>query len=129
MAEQSRRQHFTKQNVLEYLRDLAFVVAGLLLLTIVVCYLIGWRSWFQFAEGLTWAGAFTALFGASAPLGFWRQTRSLPYQYASIRTDEELYERIRRDNKEGEKAYAYMFLFFFAGLIIILFAVLVHNLI
>lgn len=128
MAEQTN-QHFTKENIKEYLRDLLFIEAGLLVLTIIICYLIGWRSLYQFAEGLTWAGAIVALFGASAPLGFWRQTRSLPYQYASTRTEEELYTRIRRDHKEGEKAYAYMFLFFFAGVIAILLSVLVHNLI
>jgi hypothetical protein len=126
-SQETRRQ--TPHTVADYARDVVFLDAVLLILTAVICYLIGWRTLYQYAEGLMWAGAIVIGVGATSPLGFWAQTRSLPYQYASTAIGEEVYSRIRRENKDAVRSYAYMFLLFFAGVFLIALSILIHQLI
>ena len=129
MEEPKFPEPFTRRTVFEYLRDIVIIDAAILFFTILIGLVIGWRSLYQFAEGLVWGAAVVMLLGAAGPMGFWRQTRSLPYQYASTRTDEELFERIRRQHKEGERSYAFMYVFFFAGLVALGISILIHTMI
>ncbi|MGH2582139.1 MAG: hypothetical protein ACRDFQ_04505 [Anaerolineales bacterium] len=129
MEEPKVSDPFTPQTLYEYIRDIVIIFLAILFFTTLIGLVIGWRSLYQFAEGLVWGAAIVMLLGAAGPMGFWRQTRSLPYQYASTRTDEELFERIRRQHKEGEKSYAFMYIFFFAGLIALGLSILIHTLI
>jgi hypothetical protein len=124
-SQETRRQ--TPHTVADYARDVVFLDGVLLILTAVVCYLIGWRTLYQYAEGLMWAGSIVIGIGATSPLGFWAQTRSLPYQYASTSMGEEVYSRIRRENKDAVRSYAYMYLLFFAGVFLIGLSILIHQ--
>jgi hypothetical protein len=128
MAE--KENSFSKQNLKIFFRDAFFVVFVAVAATALLGYFaFHWTTWYQFAEGLTWAGALVLAVGASGPLGFWRQTRSLPYQYASTRTDVELYDRMRNENREAQHVYRFMYLFFASGLLTIGLAILIHRLI
>jgi hypothetical protein len=124
-SQETRRQ--TPHTVADYARDVVFLDGVLLILTAVVCYLIGWRTLYQYAEGLMWAGAIVIGIGATSPLGFWEQTRSLPYQYASTSMGEDVHSRIRRENKDAVRSYAYMYLMFFAGVFLIGLSILIHQ--
>lgn len=129
MNKEKDERPFSKASIRAYLKDVLIIEAVAVGLTIVVGLFLHWRTLYQFAEGLTWAGALVLVAGASGPLGFWRQTRSLPYQYASTRTDVELYDRIRNDSQEAVISYRYMYLFFFAGSLLLLAAISIHKLI
>lgn len=120
----------SQQNFTSYLRDVLVVVLVAVAATgLIGRLLLGWGDWYQFAEGLVIAAAVVLLVGASGPLGYWRQTRSLPYQYASTRTDVELYDRIRSENREASHVYRFMYIFFGAGLVMIALSMLIHRLI
>lgn len=120
----------SQQNFASYLRDVLVVVLAAVAVTgLIGRLLLGWSGWYQFAEGLVMAAAVVLLIGASGPLGYWRQTRSLPYQFASTRTDVELYDRIRNENREATHVYRFMYIFFGAGVAMIGLSMLVHRLI
>jgi hypothetical protein len=120
----------SSQNFKSYVGDVLIVLLIAVAITgLVGRFLLGWTAWYQFAEGLTLGAALVMMIGASGPMGYWRQTRSLPYQYASTRTDVELYDRMRNENREAKNVYSFMYVFFGAGLAMIGLAMLIHRLI
>lgn len=116
-----------KQNFLIFVRE-AVLTAGIgILIAAVLSYWLKRMSWYQFAEILTLVGAAIMVFGAAGPLGFWNQTRSLKYQYGVMHTGVDVYERIRDNNKEAQISYRFMYLFMTAGGLLILLAILIHQ--
>jgi hypothetical protein len=118
-----------RQKALVFVREVLLTVAVVFVLTAVVSYLLHRTTWYLFAEGLTIAGAAVSVFGAAGPLGFWNQTRSLSYQFGSLHTGVDVYERIRNEDAEAKISYRFMYLFVSAGALLIAIAILIHRIV
>lgn len=116
-----------RQRILLFLREVLLTDLIVLAVTLAISWFLHRTTWYLFAEGLTIAGAAIMIFGAAGPLGFWNQTRSVPYQYGSMHTGVDVYDRIRAENKEAEISYRFMYLMFVAGSLLILLSILIHR--
>lgn len=118
-----------RQNLIVFIREVIITVVIVFILTYAVSYYLHRTTWYLFAEGLTLAGAAVAIFGAAGPLGFWNQTRSVRYQYGSMHTGVDLYERIRNENAEAQISYRFMYMFVSSGAVLLLIAILIHRIV
>ena len=86
------------------------LVAGLCLLTGVFCWLVGWRSFYQYGVTLSTIGMFVAALGGLGVMGGWGGTRSFQYQYGSSSSSRSISERAAQDLKDlfGSYRFAYL---------------------
>jgi hypothetical protein len=79
-----------------------FVIVGL------VCWFGGWRTAYQYGEGLFMAGALAIGLGFLSIVGNWRTTQSVGYQYSQSVGAQSLGERTGQTVKDIAQSYRFL---------------------
>ena len=79
-----------------------FVAVGL------ICWLVGWRTLYQYGTGLMLAGTAALVFGAFSVSGRWHGGRSFDYQYAASAGVDSLRKSANRERMEASSSYAFL---------------------
>jgi len=67
--------------------------------------------------------------GALSTMGYWSQTRSFPYQYASSISDADIATRTQQEMKDVEASYSFSVLSVLSGISLVLISILIHQII
>ncbi|MCP4539079.1 MAG: hypothetical protein GY832_18240 [Chloroflexi bacterium] len=79
-----------------------FVTVGL------ICWLVDWRTLYQYGMGLTLVGTAALVLGAFSIAGSWQGRGSFGEQYAALAGAERAHERAIRESKGTSSNYAFL---------------------
>ena len=96
------------KSILRYLRDVALIDLSILGIVGLICWFGGWRTVYDYGNGLIWAGVAAFLLGFASLLGGWKMTRSVDYQYAQTMGQDDISQRTRRDLKDLAQSYGFL---------------------
>ncbi len=102
---------------LYFLRAVALVDVGILILVGLVGLLASWRTPGQFGPGLVLAGLAACLIGASSVIRSLGLDRNAEYQYAQSVGTHSMADNVRRAFKESRESYAFLAVMLTAGVI------------
>jgi len=112
--------------VLRLLRNVVLIDLGIFGIVGLFCWLIGWRTWFQYGRTLVIAGALCALFGVLTMQGAMR-SRHPDYFYVDSMGMPSAYERTKQLVLDSYASYRFMVLMGLAGVIVVLVGFVITN--
>jgi hypothetical protein len=113
--------------ILRFLRTVVLIDLGIFATVGLVCWLGGWRTAYQYAGGLFWAGAAAIVIGLSSLMGGWGITRSFRYQYGQSVSEQGIYERTRQAIKDEARSYRFLILMAAVGVVSIAVGALIQT--
>ena len=114
--------------ILRFLRTVVLIDLGIFAVVGVACWLGGWRTVYQYGDGLSLAGAAAILIGLSSLVGGWGITRSFDYQYAQSVSQQGIAGRTQQVMKDIAQSYRFLILMSSAGVVSIAAGALIQTL-
>lgn len=81
---------------------------GLFALTALVCWMGGWRTWYDYTSGLIHASVGLICLGAASLKTTWGPARSPKVRYGQTARSEKMYEAIRQAQREASSSASFM---------------------
>lgn len=106
--------------VLRFLRSIAYVDLGILVLVALICWLGDWLTAKQFGNGLLYAGVVAVGFGVSSVFGGWGVSRDSSVLYARSASAQSMIERTRQSGRDILQSYRFSIVWTVAGIIAVL---------
>ena len=113
--------------ILRFLRTAVLIDLGIFAAVGLVCWLGGWRTAYQYGEGLIWAGAAATVLGLLSVRGGWGITRGFGYLYAQSVSQQSIHERARQAIRDIAEGYRFLILMTAVGAISIAVGSLVQT--
>lgn len=92
------------KSTLRFLRGVALIDLGILGIVGLICWFGGWRTAYDYGNGLIWAGIAAFLLGFASVM----RPGSVDYQYAQIMGPDDIIKRTRRDLKDLAQNYGFL---------------------
>ena len=93
--------------ILRFSRTVVLVNLGIFVAVGLICWLVGWRTLYQYGTGLMLAGTAALVFGAYSASGSWHGGRSFDYQYAASAGVDSFRKSANRERDEANSSYTF----------------------
>ena len=114
--------------ILRFLRTVVLIDLGIFAAVGLVCLLGGWRTAYQYGNGLSLAGAAAMVIGLSSVVGGWGITRSFGYQYAQSVSEQDIHGRTQQAIEDVAQSYRFQILMTVVGVVSIAVSALIQTL-
>jgi hypothetical protein len=101
--------------ILRFLRHVAYVDLGIVVLVALICWLGDWLTAKQFGNGLIYGGVAAIGFGVSSVFGGWGVSRDSSVLYAQSASAQSMIERTRRSGRDVLRSYGCSIVWTVAG--------------
>jgi hypothetical protein len=91
----------------------------ILIITAIICWIVGWQTISEFGQGLTYAGIVAMLFGASSMFGATRLGKDPTIRYIQTVSNGDLHTRSTRHMQDLKESNAFVILMGTVGIITI----------
>ena len=102
------------------LRRALIFAAVLFVITIVVCWFIGWRDFYLMGQGLFFAGVGAMALGFLSIVGNFNNRGSFGYQFSRSASHQDIGSRAKQDMRDVFATNAFMITMLITGFIVIL---------
>ena len=113
--------------ILGFLRNIALIALGVLLVAALICWVVGWRTANQYGMVLEWAGAGFLALGLASQMGGWGVTRSPDVLLAQSAGQEPITDRTRRTVKDLARSYDFLITMAMAGVVPLVAGLLIRS--
>jgi hypothetical protein len=93
---------------------------------LVICWLGGWRTGPEIANGFAWAGVAVIVFGVMSLVGNAGVTRTFAYQYSQSVGPLDIKDRVKAERRDRNESFAFMILAETVGILALLVGMLLH---
>jgi hypothetical protein len=114
--------------ILRFLRTVVLIDLGIFAVVGVVCWLGGWRTAYQYGNGLSLAGAAAIVIGLTSVVGGWGITRGSDYQYAQSVSEQDIRGRAQQAIEDVAQSFRFQIRMTAVGVVSIAAGALIQTL-
>ena len=108
------------------LKNIVFIELGIFATVGLICWLGGWRTLYQYGNGLMLAGVAILALGVYSNNGSRNIGRAFDYQYAASAGMDDAHQSVNREREDARASYAFMGLMFVVALVPIVVGILMQ---
>lgn len=114
--------------ILRFVRNIAFVDLGILVLVALICWLGDWLTAKQLGNGLIYGGMAAVALGVYSVFGGWGLSRDSTVLYAQSASQQSMSERTKQSVRVAVRSYDFSIVWTAAGVIAVLAGSLIQTL-